>query len=264
MASWRAIARPSAPRRSMISSWMWFQAMASAPVAAGAAIGMTWSTARGRSSATSRVIIPPRRPAGDEREPPDAQAVGEGPDGAGLVAGRGLGEGGAPRLAGGGVDGGRPGGPVAAAEQVGAQDADPVGVEGPPGPDERRPPVAGGVGRAGERVDDQHLRRVRPGAVVPVGEGHGQGGAALERRTARGRRSRAARSRGGAGRRSTVVALGDAPGRTSPPGWACRPAPWRAYRRRRPARPWTRSQRGGPGRGRRGCRRCARCRPTGG
>ena len=44
------------------SSWMWFHAIAIGPVAAGAAIGSRWSTASGRSSATSWAIIPPREP----------------------------------------------------------------------------------------------------------------------------------------------------------------------------------------------------------
>ena len=43
----RASASPSRPSRSMSSTWRWFQAMAIGPVAAGAAIGMTWSHRRG-------------------------------------------------------------------------------------------------------------------------------------------------------------------------------------------------------------------------
>ena len=62
MASWRASARPGVPSRSTSSSWMWFQAIAIAPVAAGAATGTTWPMPSGRSSATSRAIIPPNEP----------------------------------------------------------------------------------------------------------------------------------------------------------------------------------------------------------
>ena len=65
---------------------------------------------------------------------------------------------------------GRPGRAVATAEQVGAQDADPLGVERPALADERLPPVAGRIGRPGERVDDEDLRRLAGRrAVVPVG-----------------------------------------------------------------------------------------------
>ena len=46
----------------MSSSWMWFQATAIGPVAAGAAIGSTCPTASGRASATSSATIPPSEP----------------------------------------------------------------------------------------------------------------------------------------------------------------------------------------------------------
>ena len=77
-----------------------------------------------------------------------------------------------------------------------------------PGADERRPPVAGRVGRPGERMDHEDLRRVRAGAVVAIGEGDGQARAAgleLERPEVGGmirpvpRGGRADRGRAGVG-----------------------------------------------------------------
>ena len=84
--------------------------------------------------------------------------------GARLVARRDRRERGAERLPGPWVDRRRPGRPVAAAEQVGCEDADPVGVERPARTDEGLPPVAGRVGRPGQRVDDHDLRRCARGA----------------------------------------------------------------------------------------------------
>ncbi len=199
-------------------------------------------------------------PAPHECEPPDAEGVGKPPDGPCLVACGRLREVGTPRLTGHGVDRGRPGGSVAAAQQVRAQHADPRRVESPAGPDERRPPVTRGVRGSGERVDDQHLRRVRPRPVVPVGDGQGQRGAALQ---GEGPEVGGLEPPGPEGEPGGVRAVPgsreDGASRDARVGWRHGAPTWR-----RPARPWTRSQRGGPGRGRRGCRRCARSRRTGG
>ena len=148
-----------------------FQAIASAPVAAGAAIGRTVPTAVRPLEGDLEGHHPAERAAGDEGEAPDPQRVEERPLGPGLVA-RGDGREGRPvGLPGPRVDIGRPGRAVAAAEQVGAEDADPGRVEGPPRPDERRPPVAGRVGAAGEGVDDEDLGRLGgPRAVVAIGD----------------------------------------------------------------------------------------------
>ena len=157
---------------------MWFQAMAIAPVAAGAAIGTTWPTPDGRSSATSRAIIPPSEPpvTTAQRSMPRASARAHSARASSraVIAGND----GPHGAAGGGILERRPGRAVVAAEEVRAQDADDVRVEREPGADEGRPPVAGRVGRPGERVDDEHLRRVRAGPVVAVGDREWQGRAA--------------------------------------------------------------------------------------
>ena len=75
---------------------MWFQAMAMGPVAAGAPMGTTWRTACGSLQRDLEADHAAQGPAGHEREPLDAEAVGEPPDGPGLVARGRLGEGGAP------------------------------------------------------------------------------------------------------------------------------------------------------------------------
>ena len=55
---------------------------------------------------------------------------------------------------------------VAAAQEVGAEHADPVGVERSAGADERLPPVAGRIGRTREGVDDDDLWRLAGGRAV--------------------------------------------------------------------------------------------------
>ena len=62
MASSRATASPSSPRRSMSQVWTRFQAMAMGPVAAGAAMGATRSVRSGRRRATSSATMPPSEP----------------------------------------------------------------------------------------------------------------------------------------------------------------------------------------------------------
>ena len=136
------------------------------------------SAARGRRTpaaraATSSATIPPSEPPATSasRSMPErveraatGHAPGRAVETAGNAAPYGRPVGGSSRR--------RAGRAVAAAEQVGAQDADPIGVERPPGPDERRPPVAGRVGRAGEGVDDERpAARRRARAVVAVGDG---------------------------------------------------------------------------------------------
>ena len=65
------------------------------------------------------------------------------------------------------VERGRAGRAIAAAEQVRGDDADALGVERPARPDERRPPVAGRVGRPGQGMDDE-----RPAAPRPAADRH--------------------------------------------------------------------------------------------
>ena len=185
----------------MSSIWMWFQATAIGPVAAGAAIGMTVRTASGRVSATSSATMPPSEPPTTRSSRVDAERVEEPPLGARLVAGRDRRERRAVRPPGPRVGRGRAGRAVAAAEQVGAQDAEPVRVERPARPDERLPPVAGRVGRAGQGVDDEDLRRVRRAPGRRAGRRRsGPAGACRRRaRTARARPFRGGRSRSGDG-----------------------------------------------------------------
>ena len=57
-----AIASPRSPSASISASWMWFQPIAMAPIAAGAPRTVTWPTAEGRASATSWATIPPSEP----------------------------------------------------------------------------------------------------------------------------------------------------------------------------------------------------------
>ena len=158
------------PSRSMSWIWMWFQAMAIGPVAAGAAIGMTCATPSGRARATSSATMPPSDPprTRSSRSMPSAssrrhcaRAWSRGRDGrearrrtAAPVAGR--------RTSGRSCRSGR-----RAGWRTGRRYA--VRVERAARADERLPPVAGRVGRAGQRVDDQDLRR-RPGrrAVVAI------------------------------------------------------------------------------------------------
>ena len=83
--------------------------------------------------------MPPRDPPATSAKRPMPSRSARAHSDPGLVARGRLREGGPVRLAGRGVDGRRAGGPVAAAEEVGAQDADPVGVERPAGADERVP-----------------------------------------------------------------------------------------------------------------------------
>ena len=138
----------------------------------------------------------------------------------------------------------RAGGAVAAAEQVRAQDADAVGVERPTRPDQRLPPVAGRVGRAGQRVDDERPAAPSAGARAVVAVGDGQLRQQSSRR--RARTGRAPRTRAG---RSPSAA----PTRTRPSGrggrrhGVIRAAPTRA-RRRAGLRRWPPR---GPGSGRR-------------
>ena len=74
----------------MSSIWRWFQATAIGPVAAGAAIGMTWRTAAGRASATSSATIPPSEPPTTSSSRSMPSASSKSPLGAGLVARRDL------------------------------------------------------------------------------------------------------------------------------------------------------------------------------
>ena len=205
------------------------------------------------------------RAAGHEREPLDAERVQQGPLGPGLVAGGDGWERLPVRLAGSRVDLDRPGCPVPAAQQVRAEDPDPVGVERPAGPDERRPPVPGRVRAAGEGMDDEDLRCLfRPGSVVPVGDAEsgqarsvdevertevaGHDGPRVERRRDRrpelGRRAgtgrlptprRGSRDRPGAGRPATTARRRRRRGRRSPPPRAPGRGP-RGCRRRAPGR----------------------------
>ncbi len=129
---------------------------------------------------------PAERPADGERKPGDLERVEEHPLRAGLVPDadrrKRLN-----RRPGGGPGRPRPRRSIAAPEQVGAQHAHAVGVEGAAGTDEGSPPVAGGVGRAGQRMDHEHLWRGRGCPVVP--EGHdeiGNGGPALHLERAQG------------------------------------------------------------------------------
>ena len=125
----------------------------------------------GRSSATSRATMPPS-------EPPVTRAISSTPSSSrrrhwarAWSTRRDGGKARAVRPAGSGIERGRSGGPVAAAEQVGADDARPLGVERAALADQRLPPVAGRVGRTGQRVDHEDLRRgVGRRAVVPVGD----------------------------------------------------------------------------------------------
>ena len=115
---------------------------------------------------------------------------------------------------------------VAAAEQVGAQHADPVRVQRAARADERRPPVAGRIGRAGQGVDDDDLRRHPRGrAVMPVGDGQLRRASAViepngprstdSRRPVPGRDGRPPRSPGRPGHpaRADELAVGRAVGR---------------------------------------------------
>ena len=170
----RASARPSRPSRSMSSTWRWFQAIGHRP-------------GRGRRRdrhRRARTGLGPQQ--GDlegdhaaQRAADDEGDVARSPSASSrrhwarawsrVVTAGNAAPYGRPVAR---VDRGRAGRPVAAAEQVGAQDADPVRVERPARADERRPPVAGGVGRAGQGVDDEDLRRVARGrTVVAVGDG---------------------------------------------------------------------------------------------
>ncbi len=58
----------------MIPSWMWFQAMAMGPVAAGAPMGTTWSHGVGSLQRDLQADHAAQGPAGHEREPLDAEA----------------------------------------------------------------------------------------------------------------------------------------------------------------------------------------------
>ena len=150
----------------------------SAPVAAGAAIGSTWPTRVGPRQRDLERDHAAERAAGDERQPVDAErveraATARAPGRASRPAGTSAPYGRPGRR----VERRRAGRAVAAAEQVGAQDADPVRVERAARPDERLPPVAGRVGRAGQRVDDER----------PAAPSAGPGRRAGTRRSARAR-----------------------------------------------------------------------------
>jgi hypothetical protein len=152
---------------------MRFQAIASDPVAAGAAIGRPFEGHFQRHH-------PAQRSAGDECQLADPESVEEAPLGAGLVARRDGREGRTVLETRVRVPGRWSRGAVAAAEQVGAQDAEPVRVERPAGADEGRPPITGRIGGTGERMDDEDLgrhRRTRP--IVAIG--HGERGERLAR-----------------------------------------------------------------------------------
>ena len=114
---------------------------------------------------------PPERPAHDQRDARNSQGVEQRPVGPRLVTRGDRRERRPVRPAGCRIRAARSGRAVAAAEQVRAQDADPVRVECQARSDEGRPPVARGVRGSREGVDDEDLRRVRrTGAVVAVGD----------------------------------------------------------------------------------------------
>ena len=152
------------------------------------------------------------------------------------------------------VDGRRAGRAVAAAEQVRAEDAEPIRVQRSARTDERLPPVAGCVRRAGQGMDDDDLRR-RPRSAVRRGDRRRPGPAGPSRRPARSDPSDALSSRpvpvagGRAGRRPGRASTSSSPGRADQLAVS-------------------RSVRGGRGerlaRGRRSGRRHAPGRPTGG
>lgn len=78
IASCRARARLSSPSRSIIATWIRFQAIAIGPVAAGAAIGITWPTKRAGGRDLER-DHPAERAADDKRDLVDPERVEEDP-----------------------------------------------------------------------------------------------------------------------------------------------------------------------------------------
>ena len=111
------------------------------------------------------------RPAHGESELADSERVEETPLRPGLVADGDAGKAPTVWLAGNRVARSRAAGAVAAAQQVHAHDAVLIGVEDLAGTDQRRPPVAGGVGRAGKGVDHQDLASLADrDAIVAIGD----------------------------------------------------------------------------------------------
>ena len=135
------------------------QAIAIAPVAAGAATGTTWPMPSGRSSATSRAISRPasRRSRGRSVRSEGVRRSRHSAEPRRVPRCR---EGTGPRGADRRVDGGGPRGPVEAADEVGAQHADLVPVEGRPGPMRASHQSPAASADPGEGVDDEHLWRV--------------------------------------------------------------------------------------------------------
>jgi len=115
--------------------------------------------------------MPPSEPPDRQSELADPERVEDSPLGSGLIADGDAREGSTVLLAGRRVPRGRSAGAVSAAEQICADDAVFLGVQNLAGSNQRRPPVARGIGRAGEGVDDENLAPFADrNAVVAVGD----------------------------------------------------------------------------------------------